>query len=199
MWSTEKSQDWQCPPPCFLPSSVCSSSSNVTPASVVLLSTSFSTLPPPPLLSPLPPFTQLMPRYTGMSAPLPDFFYPTLSFIFLQSTTLLPPPYQENIQIQTNFFGALLFISSLLRSTIIWNEVKNVTGSFCWIQTQREATLHFSHICDISKEAAVIKSSHRTFSSYFSASSALLPGLFASLLPVYPRTCPCMSVVSLAH
>ncbi|KAM9776549.1 ephrin type-A receptor 10 isoform 1-T2 [Syngnathus typhle] len=49
-------------------SSVCSSSSNVTPASVVLLSTSFSTLPPPPpLLSPLPPFTQLMPRQCGYS------------------------------------------------------------------------------------------------------------------------------------
>ncbi|XP_033950409.1 ephrin type-A receptor 7-like isoform X2 [Pseudochaenichthys georgianus] len=47
--------------------SVCSSSSNVTPASVVLLSTSFSTLPPPPLLSPLPPFTQLMPRQCGYS------------------------------------------------------------------------------------------------------------------------------------
>ncbi|KAM9340525.1 ephrin type-A receptor 10 [Symphorus nematophorus] len=49
-------------------SSVCSSPSNVTPASVVLLSTSFSTLPPPPpLLSPLPPFTQLMPRQCGYS------------------------------------------------------------------------------------------------------------------------------------
>ncbi|XP_055368745.1 ephrin type-A receptor 7 isoform X2 [Betta splendens] len=48
--------------------SVCSSSSNVTPANVVLLSTSFSTLPPPPpLLSPLPPFTQLMPRQCGYS------------------------------------------------------------------------------------------------------------------------------------
>lgn len=51
----------------FLPSSICSGSSNVTPASVVLLSTSLST-PPPPLVSPLPPFTQLMPRYTGMHA-----------------------------------------------------------------------------------------------------------------------------------
>ncbi|XP_030578842.1 ephrin type-A receptor 4a-like [Archocentrus centrarchus] len=55
------------PPPCFLPSSICSGSSNVTPASVVLLSTSFSTLPPPPLLSPLPPFTELMPRQCGYS------------------------------------------------------------------------------------------------------------------------------------
>lgn len=53
----------------FLPSSICSGSSNVTPASVVLLSTSLSALPPPPpLVSPLPPFTQLMPRYTGMHA-----------------------------------------------------------------------------------------------------------------------------------
>lgn len=53
----------------FLPSSICSGSSNVTPASVVLLSTSLSTPPPPPpLVSPLPPFTQLMPRYTGMHA-----------------------------------------------------------------------------------------------------------------------------------
>lgn len=53
----------------FLPSSICSGSSNVTPASVVLLSTSMSTPPPPPpLVSPLPPFTQLMPRYTGMHA-----------------------------------------------------------------------------------------------------------------------------------
>lgn len=82
----------------FLPSSICSGSSNVTPASVVLLSTSLSALPPPPpLVSPLPPFTQLMPRYTGMHActhPLhipalpPSLAFPKhktkkISFIFL--------------------------------------------------------------------------------------------------------------------
>ncbi|CAL8396629.1 unnamed protein product [Gadus morhua 'NCC'] len=48
-------------------SCLCSGHSNVTPASVVLLSTSFSTLPPPPLLSPLLPFTQLTPRQCGYS------------------------------------------------------------------------------------------------------------------------------------
>lgn len=88
----------------FLPSSICSGSSNVTPASVVLLSTSLSALPPPPpLVSPLPPFTQLMPRYTDMHActhPLripalspslafsPNIKWKNISFIFLISGSL---------------------------------------------------------------------------------------------------------------
>ena len=66
----------------FLPSSICSGSSNVTPASVVLLSTSLSALPPP-LVSPPPSFTQLMPRYTGMHACTHPLSIPALPHLWL--------------------------------------------------------------------------------------------------------------------
>lgn len=95
----------------FLPSSICSGSSNVTPASVVLLSTSLSTPPPPPpLVSPLPPFTQLMPRYTGMHA-----------CTHLLRIPALPPslafPTRKTIENRLHLFHFRLFCSSFISHT----------------------------------------------------------------------------------
>lgn len=119
------------PLPCFFPSSVCSSSSNVTPASVVLLSTSFSTLPPPPpLLSPLPPFTQLMPRYTGMPAlpssllfshtPFSPLHFlpvvlPSLLYLCTSSSSFSSFPHSKKmIKSQKRFSFFVPFFSSIL-------------------------------------------------------------------------------------
>lgn len=128
----------------FLPSSICSGSSNVTPASVVLLSTSLSALPPPPpLVSPLPPFTQLMPRYTGMHACTHPLRIPALppSLAFPKHKTKNNPFHLFNFGLFG--WGPYFICSSGFDITLNKSAMKTVTDEFYSKWTTWPLLFHF--------------------------------------------------------